>query len=84
MTSTDLSETLPELTIPVYFLEGRYDYTCTYSVAGEYFDVLKAPLKGFYTFENSAHSPMFEEPERVQQIMREDVLQGTNSLADTE
>ena len=82
MTSTDLSRTLPELTIPVYFMEGKYDYTCTYSVAKEYFDVLKAPVKGFYTFENSAHCPMFEEPDKVQRILREDVLQGTNSLAD--
>ncbi len=82
MTTTDLSKTLPELIIPVYFLEGKYDLTCKYSVAKEYFDVLKAPLKGFYTFENSAHSPLFEEPEKVQQIMREDVLKGTNALAD--
>ncbi len=81
MISTNLSQTLPELSIPAYFLQGIYDYTCTYSVAREYFDVLKAPMKGFYTFEHSAHSPMFEEPERVQQIMREDVLRGTNSLA---
>ncbi len=84
MISTDLSKILPELTIPVYFLEGKYDYTCTYSVAREYFAVLKAPVKGFYTFEHSAHSPMFEEPVRVQQIMREDVLIGSNSLSDTE
>lgn len=82
MIRTDLSGALPELALPVYFLEGRYDYTCTYSVAREYFDVLKAPVKGFYTFEHSAHSPMFEEPERVRQIVRDDVLQGTNALAD--
>ncbi len=82
MTTTDLSQTLPELTIPVYFLEGQYDLTCVYSVAKEYFDVLKAPVKGFYTFEHSAHSPIFEEPQKVQQILREDVLKRTNSLAD--
>jgi pimeloyl-ACP methyl ester carboxylesterase len=82
MTTTDLSQTLPELRLPVYFLEGKYDLTCKYSVAKEYFDVLKAPVKGFYTFENSAHSPMFEEPEKVQRILREDVLKGTAILAD--
>ncbi len=84
MTSTDLSETLPEVMVPVYLIEGIYDYTCSYNVAREYFDVLKAPLKGFYTFEHSAHSPMFEEPEKLQQIMRKDVLKGTNYLADAE
>ncbi len=82
ITATDLSKTVPELTIPVYFLEGRYDLTCLPSVAKEYYAVLKAPVKGFYTFENSAHSPIFEEPEKVQQILREDVLKGTNTLAD--
>ena len=82
MLSTDLSKTLPELSIPVYFFEGVYDYTCSYTVARSYFEKLKAPLKGFYTFERSAHSPMFEEPEKMQKIIREDVLTGANNLAD--
>lgn len=29
----------------------------------EYFDQLEAPVKGFHTLGQSAHSPMFEEPE---------------------
>ncbi len=82
MITTDLSKTLPELAVPVYFLEGKYDLACAYSVTHEYFVVLKAPVKDYYTFENSAHSPIFEEPEKVQQIMRDDVLKGTNGLAD--
>ncbi len=59
-------------------MEGRYDLTCIYGVAKEYFDVLRAPAKGFYSFENSAYSPMFEEPEKVRQILRENLLKGTN------
>ena len=43
---------------------------------------LQAPVKGFYTFERSAHSPMFEEPEKTLTILREDVLAGANRLAD--
>ncbi len=43
---------------------------------------LKAPLKGFYTFEQSAHSPMFEEPAKMQHIFENDILPRTNSLAD--
>ncbi len=84
ITSTDLFEKAPEVRVPVYFMHGIYDYTCTYSVAKEYFNVLRAPAKGFYTFENSAHSPMFEEPAKVQRILREDVLNGTNGLADAD
>jgi pimeloyl-ACP methyl ester carboxylesterase len=82
MLATDLSQQLPALDLPVYFLEGVYDYTCSYTEARAYFAALKAPLKGFYTFEHSAHSPMFEEPEKVQKILLEDVLAGRNTLAD--
>jgi pimeloyl-ACP methyl ester carboxylesterase len=82
MLATDLGAEVPELRVPVYLLEGIYDYTCSYTVAKAYFDKLNAPLKGFYTFEHSAHSPMFEEPAKVQEILQKDVLAGTNSLAD--
>ena len=82
MLSTDLSKEVTELSIPVYFFEGIYDYTCSYTLAKEYFDQLKAPLKGFYTFEQSAHSPLFEEPEKMGHILQEDVLAGVNNLAD--
>ena len=83
MLATDLSKEVTELSIPVYFFEGIYDYTCSYTLAKEYFDQLKAPLKGFYTFEQSAHSPLFEEPEKMGHILQEDVLAGVNNLADT-
>ena len=82
MTSTDLGREVTEFAIPVYFLEGVYDYTCAYPVAKSYFETITAPVKGFYTFEQSAHSPMFEEPEKVQRILLADVLQGKNQLAD--
>jgi hypothetical protein len=45
--------------------------------------LMLAPMKGFCTFEQSAHSPLFEEPEKLQHIMQKDVLAGNNSLADT-
>jgi pimeloyl-ACP methyl ester carboxylesterase len=80
--TTDLSQTLPSVDLPVYFLHGIYDYTVSYTLGTAYAEQLRAPLKGFYTFEQSAHSPMFEEPRKVLRILREDVLQGTNHLAD--
>jgi pimeloyl-ACP methyl ester carboxylesterase len=80
MLTSDLSMQVPELKLPVYFFEGIYDYTCSYTEAKSYFEKLKAPMKGFYTFEKSAHSPLFEEPEKMQQILREDVLAGMNNL----
>jgi pimeloyl-ACP methyl ester carboxylesterase len=82
MLATDLTNQVPKLDIPVYFCEGIFDYTVNYSLAKGYFEKLQAPVKGFYTFEQSAHSPMFEEPEKMQQILQEDVLAGVNNLAD--
>ncbi len=82
MQATDLTQLVIELEIPVYFLHGKYDYTCAYPLAKDYFEKLKAPLKGFYTFEQSAHSPIFEEPAKMLKILQEDVLARTNNLAD--
>jgi pimeloyl-ACP methyl ester carboxylesterase len=82
MLSTDLNKQLPEIDLPIYFLDGVYDYTVSYTGAKSYFEKLKAPIKGFYTFKHSAHSPLFEEPEKMQKIMMEDVLTGSNNLAD--
>jgi pimeloyl-ACP methyl ester carboxylesterase len=80
--AVDLAEHIPRVDVPVYFLHGVHDYTCTCAEASGYFDSLTAPLKGFYTFSESAHSPMFEEPDKFMAILREDVLRGTNRLAD--
>ena len=89
--STDLRRRLltarPEaeilsLEIPAYFLSGRHDLTVSRDLSRRYLDTLSAPVKGFYTFEDSAHSPMFEEPEKFLRILAEDVLAGTTALAD--
>lgn len=83
MLRTNLATVVPTLRMPVYFFHGQHDYTCSYDLARDYFRKLDAPLKGFYTFQHSAHSPILEEPEKARRILREDVLTGTTSLADT-
>ena len=82
MLSTNLMVQVPKLNIPVYFFGGVYDYTVSYSLAKEYLEKLQAPIKGFYTFNQSAHSPIFEEPERVKEIVEWDILKGKTNLAD--
>lgn len=79
---TDMTETIPSLEIPAYFFSGSYDYTVYYGYSQIYLEKLEAPVKGFYTFHESAHSPLFEEPEKAGQILRDDVLTGHNDLAD--
>jgi hypothetical protein len=51
-------------------------------LAKAFSDRLHAPIKGFYTFDQSAHSPLFEEPEKAMEIILHDVLNATTSLAD--
>lgn len=82
MITTNLINQVNEVSIPVYFFHGIYDYTVSYPMAKQYFEVLNAPLKGFYSFENSAHSPIFEEPQRVKEIFVMDILKGKTNLAD--
>lgn len=82
MLATDLAEEVQSLDIPVYFLHGIFDYTVSYTLAKDYFEKLNAPVKGFYTFKQSAHSPLFEEPAKMMRILKEDVMMGFNELAD--
>jgi pimeloyl-ACP methyl ester carboxylesterase len=72
--ATDLTTTVTRVDVPVYFLHGIHDYTVTLPETKAYFEALEAPVKGFYAFEQSAHSPMFEEPGRMRQIIEQDVL----------
>lgn len=76
----NVSSKILELKIPCYFVSGLYDYTVCWQLVKEYYKNLKAPIKGFYLFSHSAHSPMFEEPDKFVRIMVEDVLMGKNDL----
>ena len=82
--STDLTKKVTRLEVPVYFFHGVYDYTVSYPLARSFYERLDAPVKGFYTFKQSAHSPLFEEPEKMREIVRADVLTGSKGLADPE
>lgn len=78
----DLRDKVTTLDVPTYFISGLYDYTVNYIMAEEYLMQLEAPIKGFYLFKNSAHSPIFEEPDKVAQIVNSDILINTNDLSD--
>ncbi len=67
-------EEIKSVDIPIYFFAGQYDYTCCYELQKAYYEQIQAPSKGFYTFENSAHSPLFEEPEKGVEILVGDVI----------
>jgi len=80
--TTDFTEKVTKLEIPVYFFGGKYDMTVNTDLSKAYLEKLQAPVKGFYTFNESAHSPIYEEPQRVREILVQDVLNHTTNLAD--
>ncbi len=57
-------EKVTHLQIPVFLCMGRHDYNTPFELAEAFFNNLKAPLKTWEWFEESAHCPNFEEPEK--------------------
>lgn len=54
---------VPKLDVPVYFFEGRRDYTAPTACVTQYMDKLQAPKKQTVWFNASAHFPFLEEPD---------------------
>ena len=71
--NADLHSKIDSMQVPVYIFQGVHDYQTPYVVAKDFYDQLKAPQKGFFTFENSAHSPVMEEVDKFNSIVREQV-----------
>lgn len=57
--------------IPVYFISGYYDYTTPVTIVEDFYKNLEAPDKELYIFNDSAHSPLWEENEAVLEVIRE-------------
>jgi pimeloyl-ACP methyl ester carboxylesterase len=66
----DLAKSSTHFAIPVYIMQGTYDYMTSQVLAKKYVEVIEAPKKGFFEFTNSAHSPNMEESEKFIEIMR--------------
>lgn len=61
---------IDSMQIPVYLLQGRFDYQTPYPVAKDFLQQLKAPDKVFITFEQSAHSPNMEETKQFNTVVK--------------
>ena len=60
--------------MPYYIFQGRKDNNTPASLVQEFYDAIQAPDKDLVWFENSAHGPMGEEPEKFKRLMREKFL----------
>lgn len=74
MVDIDLFRQAPKLDVPVFLVHGKHDCQTPTEIAKKYFQDLEAPRKNFVIFENSAHHPLFEEPEKFNEILLKRVL----------
>jgi pimeloyl-ACP methyl ester carboxylesterase len=70
ITDERLIDAVREVQIPIFFFTGRYDYTDPFELTEQYFKLIQAPHKELVWFENSAHFPFLEEPDRFAEEMR--------------
>jgi pimeloyl-ACP methyl ester carboxylesterase len=64
-----LIDAVRRVQIPIYFFTGRHDYTDPFELTEQYFELIQAPHKELVWFENSAHFPFLEEPDRFAEEM---------------
>lgn len=62
------------LAVPIFIVAGRHDHNTDSNLAFDYFKRIEAPYKRFIWFEDSAHSPMFEQPAAFNAFMIDTVL----------
>ncbi|SES98493.1 Pimeloyl-ACP methyl ester carboxylesterase [Natronincola peptidivorans] len=64
-------EEIKSLEVPVFFMQGKYDFNTPSELVKKFYDAVDAPMKEYIEFEYSAHSPNFEEPEKFNKVMAE-------------
>lgn len=67
--NANLFNTHPSVEVPVYLFQGKYDQHTVTEVAKDYFDVLKAPVKEYYSFDQPAHWPHLKEHQKYRALM---------------
>ncbi|WP_437389470.1 alpha/beta fold hydrolase [Priestia filamentosa] len=70
----DVVELAPRFEIPVYIIQGMFDYQTSYNEAKRFYDLIEAPYKKMFTFKDCAHSPFMEDQEYFLDIFRREIL----------
>jgi pimeloyl-ACP methyl ester carboxylesterase len=80
LATLDLANSVPRLDVPVVMVQGRLDRVAPGEAAQRYANTLEAPSKELVWFENSAHTPHLEEPDKYRDLLmrvRADLLENT-------
>jgi pimeloyl-ACP methyl ester carboxylesterase len=62
--SANVMNTFVDIKVPIYFFCGKYDYMTPTVLIEEYYKKINTKLKKIVIFENSAHFPYIEEPNK--------------------
>jgi len=71
LNTLNLFDEIKRIGVPVHFIQGKQDGIAPYQTAFKYYNFLQAEQKTFTSFENSAHMPHYEEPEKFAQLIKE-------------
>ncbi|MFZ6020388.1 MAG: alpha/beta fold hydrolase [Chloroflexota bacterium] len=66
-----------QLEVPVYLIQGRFDMNNPSPLPEEYFEVLQAPAKKMFHFEESGHGMIWQEADLFHNLMINTVLAET-------
>jgi pimeloyl-ACP methyl ester carboxylesterase len=69
LANLDLVHTLPRLDVPVVMVQGRLDQVAPGTATERYANTLEAPSKELVWFEDSAHTPHLDEPEKFRELL---------------
>ena len=74
----DLFRQVPEIHVPVYFLQGKYERITPPEIVERYYNHLRAPRgKHLIWFETTAHAPYMKHPDEFRDVLVNKVLRET-------
>ena len=60
--SADVYDAGINFSVPMYFISGEYDRSCSVNVLKDYYEAITAPTKKLLIMKKCGHSPQIDEP----------------------
>jgi pimeloyl-ACP methyl ester carboxylesterase len=70
LAATNLVHTMPRIDVPIVLVQGRHDAIAPGEATQRFYDAVDAPHKELLWFEQSAHTPHLEEPQRFRNVLK--------------
>jgi len=69
LADTDLVRTVPSLDVPLVMVQGQLDQVAPATPAQRFYDSVTAPSKRLIWFEDSAHTPQLDQPDKFRDVL---------------